>query len=145
MQQQHRRSAAQISAGLVGLASVSAVIAVVVWTKSGIAQMAHSHGEAQCNVSDISCGSTVTPAFAPDGTLWIAFAAGGRVSVTRSPDLGRAAASAAGGAGVCGQGPSRPLGAEPDLLHRANHSACTDANQDGSFPRGKAAAKAGIL
>src|SRR6516162_3515159 len=92
--QQHRRSAARVSAGLVGLASVSAVIAVAIWSKLGIAQMAHSHGEAQCNVSDISCGSRVTPAFAPDGTLWIAFAAGGRVSVARSPDLGRTFAPA---------------------------------------------------
>jgi hypothetical protein len=31
----------------------------------------------------------VTPTFAPDGSLWLAWAAGGKVSVARSSDLGR--------------------------------------------------------
>ena len=92
--QQHRRSAARVSAGLAGLASVSAVIAVAIWSKLGIAQMVHNHEGTECTNSDITCASTVSPAFAPDGTLWIAFAAGGRVSVARSPDLGRTFAPA---------------------------------------------------
>ena len=77
--QQHRRPAARVYAGLVGLASVSAVIAVAIWSNLGIAQMVHNHEGTECANSDITCASTVSPAFAPDGTLWIAFAAGGRV------------------------------------------------------------------
>jgi hypothetical protein len=38
--------------------------------------------------------SAATPAFAPDGSVWIAWAAAGRVSVARSPDLGRTFAPA---------------------------------------------------
>ena len=42
-----------------------------------------------CKESTLACASKVTPAFGPEGALWIAFAAGGRVLVARSSDLGR--------------------------------------------------------
>jgi hypothetical protein len=56
--------------------------------------MTHTHEGTECANSDISCASTVSTAFAPDGSLWVAFAAGGRVSVARSPDLSRTFAPA---------------------------------------------------
>lgn len=61
------------------------------------AQMGHDHShhagggkarDADCKEPTLACATKVTSAFAPDGTLWLAFAAGGRVLVVRSPDLG---------------------------------------------------------
>jgi hypothetical protein len=52
--------------------------------------MAHQHSfRATCEEPTLKCASKVTPTFAPDGSLWLAWAAGGRVSVARSADLGR--------------------------------------------------------
>lgn len=45
--------------------------------------------DGDCKEPVLACATKVTPAFAPDGSLAIAFAAGGRVLVTRSSDLGR--------------------------------------------------------
>ncbi len=42
-----------------------------------------------CSEPTLKCASTVTPAFGPDGTLWVAFAAAQRVLVARSRDGGR--------------------------------------------------------
>jgi hypothetical protein len=58
----------------------------------GLAQMSHQHHDAAketCAEPALRCASKVTPAFAPDGSLWLAWAAGGKVSVSRSLDLGR--------------------------------------------------------
>jgi hypothetical protein len=48
-------------------------------------------GEAPGGCADVAlrCASSATPAFAPDGTLWVAWAAGGQVTVAHSTDLGR--------------------------------------------------------
>jgi hypothetical protein len=58
---------------------------------AALAQMAHDHHapEAACAEATLACASKVTPTFAPDGSLWLAWAAGGKVSVARSLDLGR--------------------------------------------------------
>ena len=49
-----------------------------------------SHGAGgACKEAAIKCASTVTPVFAPDGTLWFAFDIGDRVFVDRSADRGR--------------------------------------------------------
>jgi len=55
------------------------------------AQMSHHQhaSEAACEETALRCASKVTPAFAPDGTLWLAFMAGGHISVTSSRDQGR--------------------------------------------------------
>jgi hypothetical protein len=54
------------------------------------AQMTHQHGaEPACAEPILACATKVTPAFAPDGSLFVAFAAGGHVLVARSADLGR--------------------------------------------------------
>jgi hypothetical protein len=57
-----------------------------------IAEMSHGghHGGApECAEPTLRCATKVTPTFAPDGSLWLAWAAAGRVSVARSLDHGR--------------------------------------------------------
>lgn len=53
-------------------------------------QMPHAHGAAgACQGPELACAGAVTPAFAPDGTLFAVWSAGGRVSAARSRDYGR--------------------------------------------------------
>jgi hypothetical protein len=55
------------------------------------AEMAHHHGaesDPKCADASLTCATQVTPTFAADGTLWIAWAAHGTVSVAHSSDLG---------------------------------------------------------
>ena len=57
---------------------------------SAFAQMSHHHvSEAACEAVELRCASKVTPAFGPDGMLWLAWMAGGQVSVASSRDGGR--------------------------------------------------------
>jgi hypothetical protein len=52
--------------------------------------MSHDHGsQADCAEPILRCASKVTPSFAPDGSLWLAFTAAGRVLIARSNDLGQ--------------------------------------------------------
>jgi len=53
--------------------------------------MSHDHGGATsaCNSPTLACATKVTPAFAADGTLWLAWMAAGIVSVAHSQDGGR--------------------------------------------------------
>jgi hypothetical protein len=54
------------------------------------AQMSHHHvSEAACDTTELRCATKVTPAFAPDGTLWLAWMAGGRIVVASSKDRGK--------------------------------------------------------
>jgi hypothetical protein len=66
-------------------------MALALWQTAAFAQMNHQHGAeaAACEQSELRCASKVTPAFAPDGTLWLAWMAGGQISVARSKDAGR--------------------------------------------------------
>ena len=86
-------------------ASVRAVLLSLGVTLLGLtpgwAQHAHhNHGGGKpekaklCKEATLACASTVTPTFAQDGTLWLAFAAAGRIMVTKSTDLGRSFADA---------------------------------------------------
>ncbi|MDE2469158.1 MAG: exo-alpha-sialidase [Bradyrhizobium sp.] len=53
-------------------------------------QMSHKHAsQAACETVELRCASKVTPAFGRDGTLWLAWMAGGQVSVASSKDGGR--------------------------------------------------------
>jgi len=71
-------------------ASFAATAAAVLWLGSVSAQMQHQHGrDAACNEPELRCATKVTPAFAPDGTLWLAWMAGGRISVASSRDAGK--------------------------------------------------------
>jgi hypothetical protein len=57
---------------------------------SAWAQMSHHHAsESACETTELRCASKVTPVFAGDGTLWLAWMAGGQVSVASSKDQGR--------------------------------------------------------
>jgi hypothetical protein len=66
------------------------ILSIALWQGSALAQMNHQHAsEAACDEPVLRCASKVTPAFAPDGTLWLAWMAGGQVSVASSKDGGQ--------------------------------------------------------
>ena len=70
-------------------AKALALIAFALWQSAAYAQMNHQHAaEAACDETVLRCASKVTPTFGPDGTLWLAWMAGGRISVARSSDAG---------------------------------------------------------
>jgi hypothetical protein len=65
-------------------------IVFTLWQTAAFGQMNHQHAsEAACEETVLRCASKVTPAFGPDGTLWLAWMAGGRISVVSSKDAGR--------------------------------------------------------
>ena len=65
------------------------------WSASATAQEMHMHAAAPpCSGTDLGCSVTATPAFGPDGSLWLVWAAGGKVMVARSSDLGHSFAPA---------------------------------------------------
>ena len=68
-----------------------ATITAALWQTAAFAQMSHHQhaSEAACDEPALRCASKVTPAFAPDGTLWLAWQAGGQVSVASSMDGGQ--------------------------------------------------------
>ena len=55
------------------------------------AQMSHQHHapKSDCAEPTLRCAVKATPAFAPDGSFWLAFTAAGRVLVARSMDRGQ--------------------------------------------------------
>ena len=64
-------------------------IAIALWQTAAYGQMNHQHAsEAACDETVLRCASRVTPTFAPDGTLWLAWMAGGQVSAASSRDGG---------------------------------------------------------
>src|SRR6185295_3648676 len=71
--------------------SLLATLAFSLCQTTAQAQMSHHQhaSEAACEEVELRCASKVTPAFAPDGTLWLAWMAGGRISVASSKDQGR--------------------------------------------------------
>lgn len=81
-----------------------AAAASVLWHGCALAQMHHQHGsDAACEEPALRCASKVTPALAADGTLWLAWMAGGKISVASSGDAGRSF--------------STPVAATPDNLN----------------------------
>jgi len=64
-------------------------LAFALWQTAAYGQMNHQHAsEAACDEPILRCASKVTPAFSPDGTLWLAWMAGGQISVASSRDGG---------------------------------------------------------
>jgi hypothetical protein len=69
-------------------------IALALWQSAAFAQMSHQHAsEAACEEPALRCATKVTPAFAADGTLWLAWMAGGQISVASSKDGGNSLSS----------------------------------------------------
>ncbi|MGY4624228.1 sialidase family protein [Bradyrhizobium sp. USDA 4486] len=67
-----------------------AIVTLVFLHGLALAQMHRQHAsEAACEEPMLRCATKVTPAFAPDGTLWLVWMAGGQVSVASSRDEGR--------------------------------------------------------
>lgn len=76
----------------------TAAVGLALCAGTALAQMEHHHegmhhhqgaGTAKCANASLACATQATPAFAPDGTLWLAWAANATVSVAHSHDLGR--------------------------------------------------------
>ena len=68
---------------------VLATLVFALWQTAAYGQMNHQHAsEAACEETVLRCASKVTPAFGPDGTLWLAWMAGGQISVASSKDAG---------------------------------------------------------
>ena len=74
---------------------MAVLVGATLWPGSGAPQMTHNHPGSECADPGLACATTVTPAFAPDGSLWLAWTAASRVSVARSRDLARTFESAA--------------------------------------------------
>jgi hypothetical protein len=71
-------------------ATPSVLAAFALWTTAAAAQQAHMHAAASpCAGTELACANVATPAFGPDGSLWLTWAAGGKVMVARSTDLGK--------------------------------------------------------
>jgi hypothetical protein len=66
----------------------SVAISLLLPAGAALAQMGHDPSTT-CAEPTLRCASTVTPTFAADGSLWLVWAAAGRVSVARSTDLGK--------------------------------------------------------
>jgi hypothetical protein len=73
---------------VLGAAAMAAVFTL--WHGGTLAQMNHQHAsEAACEETVLRCASKVTPAFGPDGALWLVWMAGGQISVASSKDDGK--------------------------------------------------------
>lgn len=71
------------------LRKLIATIALALWQTCAHAQMNHQHvSGGACDEPALRCASKVTPAFGPDGTLWLIWMAGGKISVASSKDGG---------------------------------------------------------
>jgi hypothetical protein len=69
-----------------------ALAGVLFCSNVAAAEMSHHHGSSadpKCTDTGLACAIQATPTFAADGTLWLAWAANGVVSVAHSSDLGR--------------------------------------------------------
>ncbi|MHC2251360.1 hypothetical protein ACVILK_001052 [Bradyrhizobium embrapense] len=70
--------------------SVLAAVMLAALPSLAVAQMSHQHtSEAACEETVLRCATKVTPAFGPDGTLWLTWMAGGQISVASSKDQGK--------------------------------------------------------
>jgi hypothetical protein len=69
---------------------IGSVAALLCWHGPAAAQMSHAHAPRDtCAEPALRCASKVTPTFAPDGGLWLAWMAAGRVWTAHSGDLGK--------------------------------------------------------
>lgn len=80
----------RLRVSVIGLLTAATIIAVPLYGQAPAAG-GHQMGTAPAGCADASlrCAVAVTPAFAPDGSLWIVWAAGGQISVAQSRDGGR--------------------------------------------------------
>ena len=66
------------------------IVALAFLQDTALGQMHTQHAsEAACEEPALRCATKATPAFGPDGTLWLVWMAGGQVSVASSQDAGR--------------------------------------------------------
>jgi hypothetical protein len=93
MKMQNTFRLGQAAKGMFGRRVLALAIGASVLCAAGtvMAQMSHHHGaesDPKCADTSLACATQVTPTFAKDRTLWIAWAANKVVSVAHSSDLG---------------------------------------------------------
>lgn len=69
-----------------------ATAALALFSPMALAHDAKMHNHAlpvACHTEALACASVATPAFSPEGDLWLTWSAGGRISLARSTDLGK--------------------------------------------------------
>ncbi|MBA2125038.1 glycosyl hydrolase [Hyphomicrobium methylovorum] len=68
----------------------AALLALITAPPAAQAHNGHHHGPATaCKTTELACASVVSTTFGSDGKLWLVWAAGGRISVASSTDLGQ--------------------------------------------------------
>ncbi|MEJ0070961.1 MAG: hypothetical protein WDO24_22025 [Pseudomonadota bacterium] len=73
-----------------GTAWVAALLLVGVAAPAQAQHQQHGHADKSvCNEPTLACATAATPYLAADGRLWLAWVAGGQVSVARSDDRGK--------------------------------------------------------
>lgn len=76
------------------LSRVALLAAVGAWSGAGLAQDHQQHAAgARCDGPEFACAIEATPAFAGDGTVWLAWSSAGRVYAARSADRGQSFAA----------------------------------------------------
>jgi hypothetical protein len=74
---------------IISLLVLSALTGMSCAARAHDGHMHHHPRPTACQTTALACASVATPAFAPDGKLWLTWVAGGRVSVASSADLGK--------------------------------------------------------
>ena len=69
-------------------------VAALLSATGALAHEHHDEASSAPSCPELKCASTVSAAFGSDGALWLAWAAGGRVSIAKSTDLGKTIAPA---------------------------------------------------
>jgi hypothetical protein len=69
------------------LALLYCAAVLLCWREAAAQSHQHHGARAPCPDSSLSCAIAATPTFAPDGSLLLAWSAGGRVMIARSADL----------------------------------------------------------
>lgn len=72
-------------------ASMRAVVFAVAFMPAFVSAAGHAYAAMapfDCDDASLACATAATPAWGPDGSLWVAWVAGGAVSVARSTDAG---------------------------------------------------------
>ena len=69
---------------------ITGAAALLLWQSPVSAHEMHHHAaDAGCADVTLTCATKVTPAFGPDGNLWVAMLADGKVAVASSSDAGK--------------------------------------------------------
>jgi hypothetical protein len=71
------------------LPAIALALLLVVGSEANAHSHEHGAAKAPCDSTERRCATKASAAFGPDGTLWLTWMAGGRVSVAKSSDLAK--------------------------------------------------------